>query len=170
MSETLIQIVDEQDAPIKGGTMDEAQLGALWHRIARVVVFRDDNMILLQRLPENSFYYANCWNTTVSGHVDEGEDYSSAAVREGEEEVSVTFTDLEEVDYYAGSRVDGDRTYNRFNKTFKAVVSKSVEFRSNPDEVAELGWFSQDDLISLVSKHPDQVTDGLADFVTHVLK
>jgi isopentenyldiphosphate isomerase len=169
MHDVPTQIVDEHDNPLRGGTKDEVQFGALWHQIARVMVFDEQGKVLLQRLPEDSFYYQNCWNTTVSGHVDEGEDYLGAALREGEEEVGVTFADLEEVDYYAASRVDGDRTYNRFNKTFKAVVMQDVQFEPAADEVAELKWFTQSELKSLVAEYPDRVTDGLADFVAHVL-
>lgn len=33
-----IQIVDRDDNSLRGGTMDEAQLGGLWRRIARVIV------------------------------------------------------------------------------------------------------------------------------------
>lgn len=36
MAEGLIQIVDRNDNPLRGGTMDEAQFEGLWHRLARL--------------------------------------------------------------------------------------------------------------------------------------
>ena len=43
-----IQIVDEKDQPLRGGTLDEVQLGGLWHRIARVMVSDTQGNVLLQ--------------------------------------------------------------------------------------------------------------------------
>lgn len=48
----LIQIVDRDDNPLCGGTMDEAQINGLWHRIARVMVWDELNgLYLLHKVP-----------------------------------------------------------------------------------------------------------------------
>lgn len=169
LEKPLIQLVDETDVPTRGGTMNEAQLNAVWHRIVRVMFSDEHERVLLQKRSKKEFSYPGCWDTTVGGHVDEGEDYETAGLRESEEEVGVRPQALEEVDFYKSSRREAGRTYNRFNKTFRAVISSTTEFHPNPEEVEELRWFSQEELLELVKAQPNAVTDGLNDFTTHVL-
>lgn len=166
---TKIQLVDENDTPLRPGTMDEAQMQAIWHRIARVMVFNEKGDMLLQLRSENEFSYPDCWDLTVGGHVDADEEYLVAAKREAMEEVGAALGELVEVDYYKSSWVDNERTYNRFNKTYKAVVPSQTSFHPSPEEVKELRWFSKDELVELVDTDPGRITDGLRDFVLHVL-
>lgn len=171
MSEARIQIVDEHDAPLRGGTMDEVQLtpGGLWHRIARVMCTDGLGNYLLQRRGQHEFSYPGCWDTTISGHVDEGENYLAAALREGEEEAGLTNTQLTEIDYYTSWRVSDGRTYRRFNKLFQATTPSETALTPNPDEVEVLQWFSRDQVVLLAENHPERTSDGLQSFVSRYL-
>ena len=81
----LIQIVDARDNPLRGGTMDEAQLQGLWHRMVGVMVWDSvAGEFLLQKVKPNRFYGGGSWNPTSSGHVDAGETYEGAARRESQ--------------------------------------------------------------------------------------
>lgn len=161
MAESLILFVDEQDKPLRGGTMDEAQLGGAWHRIVRVMVEDETGRLLLQRRRQDDFYMAGRWDNSSSGHVDvdDGSDLE-AAQRELREELGIT-PELEEVDHYKTSRIDGERTYNRFNRLFRAVVSSEAKIVFDPAELAGVAWVTLPQLRSDMQEDPDSYTPAL---------
>lgn len=170
MAEALIQLVDENDNPLRGGTMDEAQLQGLWHRIVRVMVHDvESDRWLLQKVAPNPYYNGGLWNTTSSGHVDEGEAYGEAGVRETEEEMGISGLTLLEFDRYKTetsklSRGE-QRVYRRHNVTYTADV-KASEIVLNPsDEVDEVLGLSLDALRELRNQAKPPLTDGLIRFI-----
>ena len=97
----LIQIVDARDNPLRGGTMDEAQLQGLWHRMVGVMVWDSvAGEFLLQKVKPNRFYGGGSWNPTSSGHVDAGETYEGAARRESQEEMGIRGLELVDFSSY----------------------------------------------------------------------
>ncbi len=85
------EIVDDQDRVI-GRALRSACHGnpALVHRVAHVLVFNRDGALLLQKRSRNKDIQPGRWDTSVGGHLDPGEDYRQAAVREMAEELGVT--------------------------------------------------------------------------------
>lgn len=159
-----IQIVDKDDRPLYGGTMDEAQFGGLWHRIARVMVYdTTTDQYLLQMVSPNSYYNGGLWNTTASGHVDEGESYEEAALRETEEEMGLTDIDIFEIDRYQTVQIKGDRTYRRHNVVFMSVVTDQLDVIPGP-EVERIQWIKSKKLLEL----DDTATDGLRRFIDYL--
>lgn len=165
--QTLIQIVDENDNPLRGGTMDEAQLtpGGLWHRVARVMVHNQTGLILLQKRSENSFTFPGCWDNSAAGHVDEGEEYEQSAARELEEETGIKNVTLEQIMIYKTDFIWKGRRFKRFNGLFKAIVDDNIHLEWPESEVSELRWFTIEGLHKLMAANdPDNpVTDGMLD-------
>ena len=89
MSE-IFDIVDENDQ-VKGQAYRSDVHGnpALIHRVAHVLVFNSDNEIYLQKRAMNKDVQPGRWDTSVGGHVDSGEKYIDAAVRETSEELGI---------------------------------------------------------------------------------
>lgn len=173
MSNTLhppIQLCDEHDVETRGGTMDEAQRHGLWHRVARVVVHDPtDDLYLLQKVAENPYYDGGLWNTTASGHVDEGESYDIAAARELAEEMGILGMDLEEYHRYSSQDRLGERQFNRHNVTYMArSAMKHVRVRWNPKEVAGALWVPQPQLFEMAAQEPPVFTPGLITFAEKV--
>lgn len=165
MSESLIQIVNEDDEPVRGGTMDEAQLNGLWHRIVRVMVTDGSGNWLLQKVPDDAFYYGGQWNTSASGHVDEGESYDTAARRELFEETGIRAGYLAEVEYFRTRHtMPPNRTFVRWNTTYTTMLPPNTNL-AHDDEIAELRWFSRDELLKLLGEQASLVTAGLSRFV-----
>jgi isopentenyldiphosphate isomerase len=169
VTDILIQIVDEQDTPIRGGTMDEAQLGGLWHRITGVMVQDATNgKFLLQKVAPNPYYSGGKWNLTSTGHVDEGESYQEAAARELFEEMGVGDVELTEWDRYqtekTAYRADRDRIYRRHWVIFMTQVKvEELILCPNEEEVAETAWFSLEELQSMPAS---EMTDTLVRFMS----
>lgn len=170
MSEALIQLVDENDTPLRGGTMDEAQLQGLWHRIVRVMVHDiESDRWLLQKVAPNPYYNGGLWNTTSSGHVDTGETYGEAGGRETEEEMGIKGMTLVEFDRYTTEttkrHAGKERIYRRHNVTYIAEVGASEVALAPSDEVEETLWVSLEALRALRHQDNPPLTDGLIRFV-----
>jgi len=162
VSHGVIQIVDENDVPVGGSTMQEAQANGLWHRIARVMVEDGKGNVLLQKRAPTMFMNPNRWDTSCSGHVDIGEDWVEAAKRELSEEVGLDHVELSELKRYKTEthEVDG-RILRRFNALYRTVVPHDTQFTVQPEEVSEVRWFSIAELQKLIGNHPDDVTYSL---------
>lgn len=97
----IFDIVDEADRVIGALPRAEVHRRRLRHRAVHIFWLRADGLICLQR---RSYAKDNCpglLSTSCAGHVDSGEGYLQAAVRELREEVGVSITeaDLREIDY-----------------------------------------------------------------------
>ena len=171
MSESLIQVVDENDRPLRGGTMDEVQLDGLWHRIVGVMVHDSKrDLYLLQKIAPNPYYNSGKWNLTATGHVDEGETYLRAAKRELHEEMGIVGTDLLRGEYYTEdrheSRAGENRRYRRFYQIYKLDVdSRRIDVSPGANEVQDVSWFSGNELIAMSDQASSDMTSTLLRFI-----
>ena len=165
MAEARIQVVDEDDNVVGSATFDEVWGKGLKHRIVRVMVEDPEGKVLLQkRLPTQDLYPGR-WDCSAGGHVDDGDNYLSAAKRELHEEVGLSNVGLEELGSYQTNKHFEWRKLNRFNKVYKVIVPRDTHFTPQPSEVETVQWFSVEEVKNLVHLHPDKVTDGLIEAV-----
>ncbi len=94
--EELFDIVDEQDRVI-GRAPRSACHGdpGLIHRVAHVLVFNPAGELLLQKRSRHKDVQPGRWDTSVGGHLDAGEEYLQAALREMAEELGIVDQSLE---------------------------------------------------------------------------
>lgn len=161
MKKPLIQIVDTNDVPVRGGTKREAQKKGLWHRIVRVMLIDEkDNMLLQQRA--EGVLSPGCWDFSSSGHVDEGEDYETAALRELEEELSLSGVVLTKKGYgHVERRTSDGLTFRRFFTVFSGKIPHDQEIGIDRKEVAAVRWWTFDELTKAIEENPDNFTHGL---------
>jgi len=97
----IFDVVDGQDRVIGRETRRAIHLRGLLHRAIHVFWLRNDGRLCLQRRSYAKDKAPGLLSTSCAGHVDAGEDYQSAAVRELREELGVTVgpADLPEIDY-----------------------------------------------------------------------
>lgn len=97
----IFDVVDERDVVVGREFRREIHRRGLLHRAIHIFWLRQDGQLCLQR---RSYAKDNCpglLSSSCAGHVDAGEDYHAAAVRELREElgISVASAQLEEIDY-----------------------------------------------------------------------
>ena len=87
----IFDLVDEDDRVI-GRTAREEVHGnpEMIHRVAHVLVFNSGGLLFLQKRALNKKVQPGKWDTSVGGHVDAGEEYLGAAVRETSEELGIS--------------------------------------------------------------------------------
>lgn len=78
-----VQFVDENDNPIGAGPREEAWEKGIALRHAYIVLRDKDGNFLLQQRSQLKKKNPGRYTYAATGHVDEGESYDEAAVREG---------------------------------------------------------------------------------------
>ena len=165
MASLLIQIVDEHDNPVGAGEMYPSHEKGLIHRVVRIMVEDGDGNILLQKRSARMKRWPNCWDNSAAGHVDVGETYEVAAMRELQEEIGIKRSELEELGVYYTDRPIGNIPHlRRFNRVYKTIATAD-EAKIDEDEVTEVRWFTLEEVKQLIKEHPDMVTDGLTDVI-----
>lgn len=86
----ILDIVDEQDVVIGQATRADIHARGLLHRAVHVFVFNSAGRLLVQLRTAEKDEFPLCYTSSASGHIDSGEDYETAAVREMEEELGLT--------------------------------------------------------------------------------
>ncbi len=82
-------MVDKNDEVIDEASRDEIYTKMLCHRIVHVLIFDHTGRMALQLRAKHLKYCPNHWSTAVGGHVNSGETYEQAALREFQEELGV---------------------------------------------------------------------------------
>lgn len=126
----VLDVVNDQDDVIGQASMTDVYARQLNHRIVHVLVFNSQGEMLLQKRSEKKAFCPGHWSTSIGGHVQSGETYEAAALREAKEElgIDVALTFLRK-DYY---RVSDCQT--KFISTFHIV--HDGPFVPDPEEVA----------------------------------
>ena len=88
-SEEWFDVVNERDEVIGRELRRNVHARGLWHRAIHVLVFDRAGRVFLQKRSMNKDLCPGLWDSSCSGHLDAGEDYDVAAVRELGEEIGV---------------------------------------------------------------------------------
>lgn len=89
ISEEWFDVVDALDRPIHRERRAVVHERALLHRAVHVMVLDSEERLLVQKRSASKDVAPGTWCSSCSGHVDAGEAYLAAAVRELEEEIGV---------------------------------------------------------------------------------
>jgi 8-oxo-dGTP pyrophosphatase MutT (NUDIX family) len=102
-------------------------------------------------------------DSSASGHVDPGEDYTQTALRETSEELGIKITadDLQEIAYFKTDAIDGEKKLNRFTKVFLVELGdRAVNVCIQPDELESAEWWSEKQIEDALRTNPKQFVPG----------
>ncbi len=88
-SDEWFDVVNVRDEVIGRETRRVVHATGLWHRAVHVLVFDRAGCVFLQKRSMTKDTSPGLWDSSCSGHLDAGEDYDVAAVRELGEEIGV---------------------------------------------------------------------------------
>jgi len=148
----ILDIVDKEDNIIGQAPKDEAYAKKLPHRIVHILIFNDQGKMVLQKRAAVSFC-PHHWSTAVGGHVQSGEKYEAAALREYEEELGTK----SELKFFSKDFYEIPGIPNKFLVTFKANFNGP--FNPDPEAVEDVGFFDMDEIKDMINKgekfHPE---------------
>jgi isopentenyl-diphosphate delta-isomerase len=82
-------VVNERDEPVSRALRSEVHARGWLHRAVHVLVFDEHGRVFLQKRSMTKDASPGLWDSSCSGHLDAGEDYDEAAVRELSEELGL---------------------------------------------------------------------------------
>ena len=149
MNDEIFDVVNERDEVIDQVPRPEVHRRGLLHRAVHILVFNPKGEVFLQKRSASKDTHPQTWDSSTSGHVDSGEDYDTAAVRELEEEIGL-FVDTSPERLFkiaAGRETDQE---------FVWVYRTEAEgpFTLHPDEIETGGWFAPADVTAWIARKP----------------
>ncbi len=144
----LFDVCDINDRVIGQARRADVHARNLLHRAVHVWVFRADGRLVVQRRSASKDQFPNGLTSSASGHLDSGEDYLTAAIRELGEELGLHGVEL----HYAVKLPASPET--AYEHTVLYVSMTDAMLTPAVGEVAGLELHSLDDLHRLLSS-PD---------------
>ncbi|MGZ8201401.1 MAG: NUDIX hydrolase [Methylosarcina sp.] len=136
MINELLCVVDENDCVLEVCARQIIHAAGLRHRAVHIMIFDELGRLFLQKRSLKKDLNAGLWDTSAAGHVDAGEDYESSALREIEEELSITGIPRLEPLFKLAPTVE---TGMEFVQVYR--IRHNGPFVLAPDEIDEGGWF-----------------------------
>lgn len=112
-----LDIVDENDKVLGKAPKDDIYNKKLVHRIVHILVFNDQGEMALQLRSKTVKFCPSHWVTSVGGHVQSGETYEEAALREYKEELCAT----SKIEFFSKDFYGDDGGLKKFLVTFKTI-------------------------------------------------
>lgn len=151
-----IIVADENNENPRAVTYPEAVANGWIRRAARVFLVNEDGKVLIQKRSRH-IAKPQLFDNSAAGHVDEGEEYIDAAVRELKEELGVVVSeeDLELMPVI--------RETNFFAANYRLRVSNDIEIKADEFEVEDLFWMTPQEIDDFVFNKKEMCTDSLVE-------
>ena len=158
-----IPIVNEQDEIIKNIDVSERQKGDIG-RVFALWVTNEKGEILLAQRSFDKLRDPGKWGPAVAGTVEEGETYEENIIKEAEEEIGlVGITPKIEQKYRKST------SHEYFSQWFSVVVDSKYPFVKQDSEVAEIKWFTKDEILKSFKGNPDSWIPSIGEIVKYFL-
>lgn len=135
-----------------------------WHRAVHVWVLDREGRVLLQRRSATKDLHPDTWAVSVGGHVDAGSDYLATAVKETGEELGLAIdtADLAVLMDFVAEERYGELIDREHMRAYRYTLPVGLEaLRPDPEEVAELRFFSWDELAALWEQDREKCSPSL---------
>ena len=151
----IFDVVDADDQVIGTATRGEVHAQKLVHRAVHVFVFNKRGDLLLQKRSALKDLCPSLWDSSVSGHLDSGESYEAAAIRELEEEMGII---VESPPEEIARILPREATGWEHVRLYRARHDGNLRFPSA--EVDAAVWFSLTEIESWVASRSSDFAPG----------
>ena len=154
-SKEFMDFVNEKDEIIGKALQKDIYRKLLTYRIVHVLIFNDKGEMALQLRSKNKNFVPDHWSTSAGGHVQSGETYEQAALRECEEELGIK---LKMQFLFKDAYDDKSRPgLKKFLGVFRTAYGGP--FKINTKEVEKVEFFRLDEIQKMVDRgekfHPE---------------
>ncbi len=151
MIKEIFDVVNFSDQVLRSEDRIEVHKENLLHRAVHIMVSRSSSQWILQKRAGCKDVDPFLWTSSCSGHVDSGEQYIDAAVRECEEELGMYVEKESLIEIFRASPCE--ETGNEFVRFYLLKYSK--EIKVNADEILEVADYSIEQIEQLTLAKPE---------------
>ena len=154
--EERIDIVDKDGSPTgRSAFKSEIHKNGWYHNTIHVWLYTKDGDILLQQRSRKKTIHPLLWDVSVAGHIDAGETFIEAALRETNEEIGLELKSIDLLHIgtflHESSYNDGAIKDNEFHQVYVAELKKSVyELQPQENEVEALKLVTPKEFLTLL--------------------
>lgn len=119
-------------------------------RFINILIFNNENKILVPKRSSNRKIFPNCYDFSVGGHVNSGENYEQAAYRELEEELGIKNVELNKIEYF--------NPYISESNTFQTVYTLNYDkaiINYDKDGIEDIFYFTKEEIKELMINKPN---------------
>ncbi len=150
----IFDVVDDGDNVTGTATRAEVHATGLKHRAVHVLAFNKRGDVLLQQRSLLKDAHPGVWDSSVSGHLDSGEGYGAAAIRELEEEMGITGAEVEEI----GRIPPCAETGWEFVRVFRTRYDGALKYPCA--EIESAMWFPVAEVNAWIANRPSDFASG----------
>lgn len=162
----LLDVVDEQDRVIGKATRDQVHKEGLLHREIHLWLYDKNGKVALERRSPKADMGANLLNASVGGHLDLGEAYEAAAIRELQEEIGIKATMDEIIPIIKMRSKTTDLATKKINNVFRQVfayfLGELSVLKYNSEESAGFDYLPIEMLINLSNDQKGHFVQSLS--------
>jgi isopentenyl-diphosphate delta-isomerase len=151
-----IILVDENDNVTGYGRKQEVHRLGLLHRAFSVLIYNNNNQMLLQRRALNKYHSPGLWTNACCSHPFPGESTPEAASRRLREELGFSCPLDYKGYFHYTAPFDNGLTENEIDHVFTGIWSQEVN--PNAEEVWGIRWISLPDLKKWMDYKPGDFT------------
>lgn len=155
MQEDIFDVVNENDEVVEQCPRSEVHAEGLRHRAVHVLIFNNEGELFMQKRSKNKDTWPGAWDSSCSGHVDAGEDYEPAALRELDEELGWQPVNKLELVFQL---TPSEETGNEFINVYRTIGDGP--FRLNLDEIEIGEWMNIPNLLERVEYTPQRFSSA----------
>ena len=152
----IFDVVNDRDEVIDRRTRGEVHRLGLKHRAVHVLVFNQRGELFLQKRSLKKDTFPGAWDSSASGHLDQGEEYDACAVRELLEEIGLQVE-------RAPARLFKIDACPETGQEFVWVYRCESEgpFMLHPEEIEAGGWFAPKAVTEWMAVRPGDFASAL---------
>ena len=152
--EEWFDVVNERDEVIGRELRREVHARGLWHRAVHVLAFDATGRVFLQKRSMVKDLSPGLWDSSCSGHLDSGEEYDVAAVRELAEEIGVDVSGPAQTKPARWFRIEACvETGWEFVWVYR--LRHDGPFVLHPEEIERGDWFAVDEVTRWMKERPE---------------
>ena len=157
----IFDIVDADDRVVGQATRAEVHARKLFHRAVHILIFTPSGTLILQRRSLTKDTCPGLLSSSCAGHVDAGESYGFAALRELEEELGINAQAEKHLEFVGMQKPSAENGFE-FVRIY-ALRHFTGTLRPNTAEIDVLELFSPDSLAKAMRETPE---DFAPSFIT----
>ena len=159
----VIALANEADWQVDVGVRRAPRPDNRFPMIAAVILLNSKNHIILSRVARTKNVDAGKWSYSSGGHVDAGESYEEAALRELQEELGV-HGKIEALIGITHTKREG--RIRAFHHVFRVISDDPIA--PDPLEIDEIHEFTPEELGQYMRQHPEEFKDSTLEILTKV--
>jgi len=147
MKDEIFDVVDDDDNVIGKATRKEVHTKHLIHRSVMFFIFDKEGRIFVSQRTKNKEFFKEYWSIGLGGHINAGETYDEAVVREAKEEANI-----DEKQFFMGSfklRIP-NKSDNENARVYGFVTDKKLKF--DPSEIKKGMFMTMEEMKEKLKK------------------